>query len=59
MGRDAQAQFKILAVIKRVVECRRAVALACVMCVAMDGNRRLVEHGPEAAALGEDVAQVG
>ncbi len=57
--RNDQAQLKVLTVVERVIERRRAIALAHFMSISMDGNRGLVEYGSQAAAFLEDVAQVG
>ena len=57
--RNDQAKLEIFTVVERVIDFWRAIALTHLVSVRMDGNRRLFEYGSEAAALLEDVAQVG
>ena len=59
VGRDHQAQLEVFAVVERVIERGDSVASAHLVGIGMDRDGRVVEDGPESAALGEDVAQVG
>ena len=59
IGRDDHAKLEVFAVVERVIECGRSIPVTHIAGIGMDGNRRRVEYCPEAAALGEDVPQVG
>ncbi len=59
LGPDHHAELEVFAVVKRVLERGDVVALAHHASISMDRNRGGIEHGTEAAALGEHMAQVG
>ena len=58
-GGNDEAELEVFAVVERMVDCGIAVDAAQLAGIGMDRDRGLVEDGPETAALGEDVGQVG